>query len=78
MKWQMPPSTEDYKLVASWKEKGSTYLTVFKEDGTLNINWSYVESLGDENLKSYLLSMREEIESGIYHIELTNIELNNL
>lgn len=76
MKWQIPPhSGGKYKLVATKKYNNDIGLVVLCPDRR-EYCWLNVPHLFDEGLRSYLFSLGEGIENGIYDIELLNTELD--
>ena len=76
MKWQIPPKSKKYNLVATFRIDNEIYLTMINHDGTLNLKWEEVPRLQDEDLKSYLLGLKTEIESGLFDADLLQKELN--
>jgi|GEM_PF-3624548 len=80
MKWVNPPHGGNYKLVATKKYKNDIGLIVLceTEQGLQRrtYGWNAVPWLPNSDLKSYLLSLKEGIESGIYDIALLDKELD--
>ncbi|MBP1950049.1 hypothetical protein [Virgibacillus litoralis] len=75
MKWENPPHGGEYKLVATKKFKNDIGLVVLCPDRR-EYSWRNVPDLHNEELKKYLLSLREGIEKGVYDLELLNKELD--
>lgn len=75
MKWQIPPRSGEYKLVATRKYKDDIILVVLCPYRKEYI-WNNVPQLHNDELRNYLLSLGPGIEKGIYDIELLEKELN--
>ncbi len=75
MKWENPPHDGKYKLVATKKFKNDIGLVVLCPDRR-EYSWRNVPDLHNEELKKYLLSLREGIEKGVYDLKLLNEELD--
>lgn len=74
MKWKMPPHSGKYKLVATKKFQNDISLIVLCPDRR-NYSWNNVPRLPDGELKNYLLSMKGDIEAGVFDLELLEEEL---
>jgi len=74
MKWENPPHGGNYKLVATGKHKNDIGLIVLCPDRR-EYSWNNVPRLYDVELREYLLSLKEGIESGIYDVGLLDKEL---
>ncbi|MFD1362809.1 hypothetical protein [Lentibacillus salinarum] len=74
MKWKNPPHSGKYKLVATKKHTNDIGLIVLGPDRR-EYSWNSVSYLPDGELKDYLLSMKDDIESGAFDIELLDQEL---
>lgn len=75
MKYQNPPHNGKYKLVATIKYADDIGLIIINEDGAKEYSWKGIRDLPDE-LKNYLLSMKGNIEKGVYDSELLDYELS--
>ncbi len=73
MKWENPPHGGKYKLVVTKKLKNDIGLVVLCPDRR-EYSWNNVPYLYNEELRKYLLSLREGIEKGVYDLEFLNKE----
>ena len=74
MKWVNPPHGGKYKLVATRKHKNDIGLIVLCPDRRI-YSWNNVPRLYNDELREYLMSLSERIESGIYDVGLLDEEL---
>jgi len=69
MTFNVPPSTPHYKLIATYKKENEIYLALLIEQKPFNLKWNEVGSLEDKPLREYILSLKTEIESGLYEVK---------
>lgn len=69
MEFALPPRGERHILVETVKHDEELYLALITDNRPLNIRWKDVEQVEDEDLRQYLLSMKEGIEKGIYDVD---------
>ncbi|BAC12648.1 hypothetical protein ACFQ4N_03705 [Oceanobacillus iheyensis] len=69
MSFKIPPYTSKYKLIATYRSNGDTWLAMLIDEEPLNFKWNDIESIQDLELKNYLYSLQSEIEAGTYEVE---------